>query len=137
VHPQYQTAIRQVILYLQQLTGISELKIASTTEILCTLTTFTFGFLESARETAVAEIPSKSPGPEPWDDQRSMKRSMTGEGPIILSGAILSGTWILASGSLVPHHPSNVVFPWRQFFRIFAVSSSGGGLFGRPMTRKS
>jgi hypothetical protein len=58
---------------------------------------------------------------------------MIGEGPIILSAAILSGTRNLASGSLVPYHPSNVLFPFLVFFRIFAVSSSGGGLFGRPV----
>jgi hypothetical protein len=40
-----------------------------------------------------------------------------------------SDKWLFSA----TNHPSKVAFPYCLFFRIFAVSSSGGGLFGRPV----
>ena len=73
--------------------------------------------------TQLEEFPLGSLLPEPWDDWKS---------PIV-GCHILSRTGILATGPIVPSHHSKVPFLFQPDFRIFVVSSSGGGLFGRPV----
>ncbi len=83
-----------------------------------------FDFLETGRALAVETSFAGSPLPEP--------RKQLGKPNLLVPHRTKnegSDKWLFRATS----HPSKVAFPYRLFFCIFAVSSSGGGLFGRPV----